>query len=203
MLICLVWKLSPRETIPLEVSLSFKWTLQLSPSLMTMSIIVVLSSLSGMALSAGNAAVGVVSLEPYFLLSYAPVPGVSIEEAFHFQALESIHQALPFSVSKVYLQVNTNNRCRNWSFMCQGLRKKILSEKTSDCVINLTLCKEKYLYCNWLPICFIFQHLLLRLWTLCGQEPALPPRPIAVLLPLMSVSLDQSTSLVSDQRHST
>lgn len=29
-----------------------------------------------------------------------------------------------------------------------GTKKKILSEKTSDCVINLSLCKEKYLFCN-------------------------------------------------------
>lgn len=57
-LIYLVWKLSPRDTIPLEVSLSFKQTLQLSTSLMTTSISIVLSSLSGMALRVGNAAGG-------------------------------------------------------------------------------------------------------------------------------------------------
>lgn len=77
-LIYLVWKLSPRETIPLEVSLSFKQTLQLSTSLMTVSITIVLSSLSGMALPAGNAAGGVgwgvVNKEPYFHFSIFQCP---------------------------------------------------------------------------------------------------------------------------------
>lgn len=126
-LIYLVWKLSPRDTIPLEISLSFKQTLQLSTSLMTVSITIVLSSLSGMALPEGNAAGGgggwlIRSL--IFIFLFFSVPGESMEKAFHFHAMESIHQALPFSVSKVYLQVNSNDRCRNGSFLCQGLRKK-------------------------------------------------------------------------------
>lgn len=117
MLIYVVWKLSPRETIPLEVS--FEQTLLLSTSLMTVSITNVLSSLSKMALPAGNADSGV-----FFLFLFSSVPGESMEEAFHFHAMENIHQGLPFSVSKVYLQINSNNRCRNWTFLFQRLRKK-------------------------------------------------------------------------------
>lgn len=72
-LICLVWHLSPGEAIPLEVSLSFKRTLQLSTSMMTVSITIVQSSLSGMTVSVGNAAVGVLSLKHYFPFSYSSV----------------------------------------------------------------------------------------------------------------------------------
>lgn len=126
-LIYLVWKLSPRETIPLEDSLSFKRTPQLSASLMTMSITIVLSSFSEWLFLREVQLGGWFLWNLIFPFPILQCPRSVLEEAFHFHALESIHQALPFSISKVYLQVNSNNRCRNWSFLCQGLRKKILS----------------------------------------------------------------------------
>lgn len=130
----LAWKLSPKETIQLEVSLSFEQILQLSTPLMMLSSSMVLSSFSGIALSAGNAAAGgeggrgggkgvyVCDVLPgaFFLLS---IPEESMKKALHFHAMQIIHQTLHYSVSKVYLQVNSKNRCRNWSFLFQGLRK--------------------------------------------------------------------------------
>lgn len=73
MLIYLVWKLSPRERIPLVfiyLFIFFTCTLQLPISLMTMSITEVLSSFFGMAVPGGSAAEGR-GAEPYFLLSYS------------------------------------------------------------------------------------------------------------------------------------
>lgn len=131
MLIYLVWKLSPRETIQLEVSLSFKQILQLSTSLIMLSSTIVLSSFSGIALSAGNAPAGRGGEArnwrgryfPWSLFPILSIPEESMEKALHFHAMEIIHQTLPYSISKVYLQVNSKNRCRNRSFLFQGLRK--------------------------------------------------------------------------------
>lgn len=156
MLIYLTWKLSPKETVQLEVSLSFKQILQLSTSLMMLSSSIAPSSFSGSALFAENEAaegkgwegeargfVCVCDVLPGALCLFLSISEESMEKALYFHAMEFIHQTLLYSVSKVYLQVNSKNRCRNWSFLFQGLRKKSLHEK---CVINLTLWKEKYLF---------------------------------------------------------
>lgn len=93
------------------------------------------SSFSGIALSAGNAAAGgdgvrgggkgvcVCDVLPGALFLFLSISEESMEKALYFHAMEFIHQTLLYSVSKVYLQVNSKNRCRNWSFLFQGLRK--------------------------------------------------------------------------------
>lgn len=131
-LIYLVWKLSPRETIQLEVSLSFKQILQLSTSLMmlssTMDNIIPsleLLFLQEMQLQGEGRRQGIEGGRyfPWSLFPILSIPEESMEKALHFHAMEIIHQTLPYSISKVYLQVNSKNRCRNRSFLFQGLRK--------------------------------------------------------------------------------
>lgn len=120
---------------------------------MMLSNSLVLSSFSGIALSAGNAAAGgeggrgggkgvyVCDVLPGAFFLFLSIPEQSMKKALHFHAMQIIHQTLHYSVSKVYLQVNSKNRCRNWSFLFQRLRKKLLNEK---CVVNLTLQKVSF-----------------------------------------------------------
>lgn len=150
-LIYLVWKLSPRDTIQLEVSLSFKQILQLSTSLMMSSSTIVLSSFSGIALSAGNAAAGrggearnwgreVFSLEP---LSYFKYPRRVYGEGLTFSCYGNHPPNSPLFYIQGLSAGKQQKQVQKQEFPVSGTKKKLLSEK---CVINMTLCKEKYLF---------------------------------------------------------
>lgn len=151
-LIYLVWKLSPRETIQLEVSLSFKQILQLSTSLMMLSSTMdnIIPSLELLFLQemqlqgeGGRQGIGggqVFSLEP---LSYFKYPRRVYGEGLTFSCYGNHPPNSPLFYIQGLSAGKQQKQVQKQEFPVSGTKKKLLSEK---CVINMTLCKEKYLF---------------------------------------------------------